>query len=609
MSSTQIDSLDIRIESTSRNATAAIDALIQSFERLKTAGNFKEVEKSLKKITDATNKGLKSVPATFNKAAKAADKFSDSVKDATGNVGGLGGALGEAVGGLAQFVGNAIGINSVAEAITAVSQEAMEWEGISARFGEGFGAQADEAYAHVLKLQDALYVNDQMFMQYASNFATLGKGMGVPARAIKDASIGLTELAYDIFAKNNDFYSIEESLDAVRSAYLGEIEPIRKAGISITEATLKEAAANYGLTTSVEKMTEAQKMQLRYKVMVDQAYASGTVGTYIKEINTAEGAYRALGQQVKGLAQTLGGLLLPVISAVLPYIQAFVSLITMAIRAVGAFFGISIKAPTWGMDRVAASAGGAAESVDDTTKALGGAAKAAKKLKDYTMGFDELNVIKPQQDTAGGGGGGIGGGIGGDLGLDMSSIWTDEMVAAADAKAKQITENILNALKPIKDAIGLIDFEPLVSSLKRLWEAFVPFAGTIGDGLYWILMNVLIPLAGYTIENILPNFINALAGALEVAVPLMERFGAWFVENQDSILTVAGYVAAFFAAFKAVTWIAGAISAIGGVSAAVGSLTTFLWNLFLLEQQRSYLRLEVSPHLQTRSSTRIISSL
>lgn len=586
MSSTQIDSLEIRIESTARDATAAIDALIQSFEKLKAAGNFKEIEKSLKKISDATNKGLKNVPATFNKAAKSADKLSDSMKKASSSAGGLKGAFSGAASGLLQFAGNAVGIYSVADGIAALFETSKEWEGISARFGEGFGAQADEAYAHVLKLQDALYVNDQMFMQYASNFATLGKGMGVPARAIKDVSIGLTELAYDIFAKNNDFYSIEESLDAVRSAYLGEIEPIRKAGISITEATLKEAAANYGLTTSVEKMTEAQKMQLRYKVMVDQAYASGTVGTYIKEINTAEGAYRALGQQVKGLAQALGGLLLPVISAVLPYIQAFVSLITMAIRAVGAFFGISIKAPSWGggMKDLAASAGGAAESVDKTTDALGGAAKAAKKLKDYTMGFDELNVIKPQEEPKGGGGGGIGGGIGGDLGLDMNSIWTDDMIAAADAKAKAITENILNALKPIKDAIDAIDFKPLTDSLKRLWKAFKPFAKKIGEGLYWFLMNVMLPLAAYTIENALPDFINLVAAGLEKAVPLMERFGAWVDKNKESILTVAGYIAAFFVAFKAATWLMSAVSSIGGVSTAVSGLTTFLGNLFIRGQ-------------------------
>ena len=585
--STQIDSLSIRIESTSRDATVAIDGLIDSLERLKKAGNLSSIEKSLKKITEAANSGLKKLPSMFSKASKSAGNYSRSVKDAVHHTSGLSGALHNATSGIASFVGSAVGIYSVGQALNFAVQAGMEWEGIAARFGEGFGEQADEAYAHVMKLQDALAINDQMFMQYSSNFATLGRGMGVPARAIKDVSIGLTELAYDIYAKNNDFYTIEEALDAVRSAYLGEIEPIRKAGISITEATLKEAAANYGLSQSVETMTEAQKMQLRYKVMVDQAYASSTVGTYIKEINTVEGSARALGQQLKGLAQTIGSVLMPIMAAVMPYIQAFVSLLTMAIRAVGAFFGIQVKSVGWGsgMDSLASSAGAATESVDGATNALGGAAKAAKKLKDYTMGFDELNVIKPQQDSSGGGGGvSGGGGVGGDLGLDLDSLWTDAMIESANMKADAVVQNILTALQPIKEAVGQIDFKPLVDSLKRLWAAFKPFAKKIGEGLYWFLMNVLIPLAGYTIETVIPNFINLLATGLEKAVPLMERFGKWVVANKSSIATVAGYVAAFFVAFKAVSWIKGAVSAIGGVSTAISGLTGFIGNLLVRGQ-------------------------
>lgn len=544
----------------------------------------------MQKISAAANSGMKKMPAMLKGASKATQNYSSATQDAADHTHHFGQAIHNAASGLTSLVGNAVGIYSVGQALGMAMAEGREWEGISARFGEGFGEQADEAYAHVMKLQEALYVNDQMFMQYASNFATLGKGMGIPARAIRDVSIGLTELAYDIYAKNNDFYTIKESLAAVRSAYLGEIEPIRKAGISITEATLKEAAANYGLAMSVENMTEAQKMQLRYKVMVDQAYASSTVGTYIQELNTVEGSSRALGQQLKGLAQTIGAVLMPVVAAVMPYIQAFVSLVTMAVRAIASLFGIAVKTPTWGsgMNTLAASAGGAADAVDKTSDALGGAAKAAKKLKDYTMGFDELNVIKPQQETSGGGAGGVGGGgIGGDLGLDLDSLWTDAMIESANMKAEAIVQNILGFLRPIKEAIGQIDFKPLVDGLKRLWEAFKPFAAKIGEGLYWFLMNALIPLAGYSIEEALPNSINLIASALEGAVPLMERFGNWVVENKDSILTVAGYVTAFFLAFKGVSLLAGAlggftqlsnvIRAIGGVitgnKAALSSLT------------------------------------
>ncbi len=580
--STEIDSLSIRIESTSRDAVVAIDGLIDALERLKKAGNLSGIEKSLKKITDAASGGLKKLPSTFKKASKSAGEYAHSLKDSAHHTHALSNALNNAASGIASFVGNAIGIYSVGQALNTAILAGMEWEGIAARFGEGFGEQADEAYAHVMKLQDALAINDQMFMQYSSNFATLGRGMGVPARAIKDVSIGLTELAYDIYAKNNDFYTIEEALDAVRSAYLGEIEPIRKAGISITEATLKEAAANYGLTQSVETMTEAQKMQLRYKVMVDQAFASSTVGTYIKELNTAEGSYRALGQQIKGLAQTIGSVLLPIVATVLPYIQAFVSLLTMAVRAIGSFFGIKVKSIGWGsgMDDLASSAGAATESVDGVKNSIGGAAKAAKKLKDYTMGFDELNVIKPQQEASGGGGGGIGGGgIGGDLGLGMGSLWTDAMIESANMKADAIVQNILGFLQPIKDAIGQIDFKPLTDSLARLWETFKPFAATVGAGLYWFLLNVLIPLAGYTIENIIPSFLNALAATLEWVTPQLQEFGMWLAKNKEHIATVAGYFAAFFLAFKGVKLVKTAVKTIGPLKGVTGALRTVMEGL------------------------------
>ena len=560
--STQIDSLSIKIESSSRDATAAIDQMTKALKQLRDAGGLGTIEKNIQKIANAVNKGMKNVPQQFNKVAKAADSIAKSTGNAAANTDKLGSSLGDATGSITGFVASAVGIYSVGQGLAYAFDQAREWEGISARFAEGFGDQVNEAYAHVMKLQEALYINDQAFMQYSSNFATLARGFGVTESAIADMSIGLTELAYDIYAKNNDFYNFEEAMNAVRSAIVGEVEPIRRAGISIMESTLKETAAANGITTSVENMTEAQKAMLRYKAMVDQAYASSTVGTYIQELGTVEGSSRALGQQLKGLAQTIGAVLMPVVAAVMPYIQAFVALLTSAIRALGALFGVSVKAPTWGMDSLADTAGVASEEVDKTTDALGGAAKAAKKLKDYTMGFDELNVIKPPDPSSGGGGGGGAGGGGGDLGLDINSLWTDAMIESATMKAEKIVEDIKAALQPLKEAIMQIDFQPLVDSAKRLWEALKPFAATIGAGLYWFLLNVLVPLAAYTIENIIPAFLNTLASILEWLTPQLQQFGAWIAANAGNIATIAVYIAAFFGAFKLVSWITAALPAI-----------------------------------------------
>lgn len=566
--STQIDSLDIKIKSSATDATSKIDSLVSS---LKSLSKIKGLDK-LTKPLEALGQKTKQLGPSFNKAAEGANKYSKATKDAGNSSKNLNHSLGQTLSSLAQFAGNVVGIHSVGQALASAWNQAKEWDGISARFGEGFGTQADEAYGYVQQLSSALLINDQAFMQYASNFATLARGFGVSEKYIKNLSLGLTELGYDIYAQTNDFYTFEEAMNAVRSAFVGEIEPIRLAGISITEATQKAYAASIGITKSYENMTQAEKSLLYYMSMVDQARASGTVGSYIAELNTVEGMQRALGQQLRSLAQAFGGLFMPAVAAVLPYLQAFIVLLTRAINTIAAFFGISIKSPTWGKDMgtFSKNADSASKSVGGISKGLNKASEAAKKLKDYTLGFDELNVIKPPDPNAGnsgGGGGAGGGGIGGDLGLDIESLWTDEMISAAELRAEELANKITAFFKPLKDAIDKINFTPLVDGAKRLWEALKPFAATIGEGLYWFLVNVLVPLAGYTIENIIPAFLNTLAAALEWATPQLRDFGAWVVENKGHIATVAGMVAAFFLAFKGVSLVKAAITPLGGVGA------------------------------------------
>lgn len=487
--STQIDSLSIRIESNSQSATAAISGLIAALEKLKKATNLGGADKSIKKIADAVAKGMQGVPDAFDKGARSAKNFSKSAGDAANSSKKLGSALGEASKSVLSFVGNLVGIHSVSDAIQNAVTQAVSWDGIAARFGEGFGDRADEAYAHVQKLSDALYINDQVFMQYAGNFATLAKGFGVAEEAIYGMSLGLTELGYDIYAKNNDFYSFEEALDAVRSAIVGEVEPIRRAGISITEATLKEVAAAHGLTQSVENMTEAQKAMLRYQAMIEQAYSSGTVGTYASELNTAEGQLRMLKQQLKGVAQALGSLFIPALNVCLPYIQAFVNAVISAIQALAAFFGYRIKAPSWGggfggaakgadsaassllnASEAAESVGNASSGVGKTADAIEEASSAAKKLKYYTMGFDELNIIRPD-DSSGGGGGGGGGGSGGagdDWGWELDNLWDDAMLSKIQTKVDEITakfQELSGVIKIVSAALAGLAVSKLITSL------------------------------------------------------------------------------------------------------------------------------------------------
>jgi hypothetical protein len=261
--------------------------------------------------------------------------------------------------------------------------QALEWDGVAARFGRGFGDQAEEAYAWVKRLNEEMGINTQQFMQYSSIFSTMLQGFGVSLEDSSKMALGYTELTYDIWAGYNDVYkNFADAADAVKSAIAGEVEPIRRAGFTIVESTLEQTAANYGLEISLEKATEAQKSYLRYLTLVDQAHAQNLVGTYAKEMNTAEGVVRTFSQQLKSLAQSFGSLFLPMLVKVIPWLQALVDLLTEGIVLLAGFFGIEIQPIDWsgysGGSTALEDIGGAADTATDS---LGSAAKAAEDLK------------------------------------------------------------------------------------------------------------------------------------------------------------------------------------------------------------------------------------
>lgn len=79
-----------------------------------------------------------------------------------------------------------------------------------------------------------------------------------------------------------------------------------------------------------------------------------------------------------------------------------------------------------------------------------------------------------------------------------------------------ILSHINGATKATADWAKTLDFTPLLTSIETLLQAIRPLADNIGSGLEWFYKNVLLPLGKFTIEKIIPDFINILAKAIEV---------------------------------------------------------------------------------------------
>lgn len=96
--------------------------------------------------------------------------------------------------------------------------------------------------------------------------------------------------------------------------------------------------------------------------------------------------------------------------------------------------------------------------------------------------------------------------------------------------------HIINMAKATADWAKTLDFTPLLNGIKKLLESIQPLSDNIGAGLEWFYKNVLLPLAGFTIQDLIPAFLQALSGAIDFVNGVIEALKPAFKFFWDSFL-------------------------------------------------------------------------
>ncbi len=101
-----------------------------------------------------------------------------------------------------------------------------------------------------------------------------------------------------------------------------------------------------------------------------------------------------------------------------------------------------------------------------------------------------------------------------------------------------IINTVLGTIHNIADSTAAwvenLDFTPLMQSIDTLLQALQPLAENIGAGLEWFWNNVLLPIAGWAIEEAVPTFLNMLAAAIGVlnsVIEVLQPLATWLWEN------------------------------------------------------------------------------
>ena len=315
-------------------------------------------------------------------------------------------------------------------------------------FHNAMGNLSGEADTLISKMQGLLGVDPTKAMTYMATIQSLGTSFGLTSDKAYILSKNLTQLAYDEGSYWNK--DVAETFTAMSSAISGEIEPIRRLGIDLTQARLQQELLALGFNKQVSSLSQADKAVLRYIAIMKQT--ANVQGNLAQTIQSPANQIKILKAQLDMLAKSVGSLLYPALKSILPPLIAAVQLIREFVEWVAKLMGVKVVFTDF--TKSADSVGGIGDAMDNTADST---KKAAKALKDYTMGFDELNIIDPTQGSSGSGGGASAGNILGDVDLSGYDMFKNYVGNTVDAIKKKFEEwkDIIAVIGAMLAALGI----------------------------------------------------------------------------------------------------------------------------------------------------------
>lgn len=308
--------------------------------------------------------------------------------------------------------------------------------------------------------------------QVASRFQAMGTAMGFSQGKMADMSLQLTKLTADMAS----FYDMEQSDVArnLQSVFTGETEPLRKYGLDLTQATLKEWAMKQGLDADISSMTQAEKTMLRYQyVMANTAAAQGD---FARTSDTWANQVRILKQSFEQLAAIIGGALInafkPFVRTLNAVMQKVIAFATTVTNALGSIFGWKFEISAGGLADDWSDAAGSATDIADST---GQAAKNVEKMNKGLRAFDELNLITTPDNSKGSGSGGSGGGGASGGGASGGLVQVDTIFKDYESQIRSLRELGAYISDALSDAMESIDWDRIYSKARNFGKGLADF--------------------------------------------------------------------------------------------------------------------------------------
>lgn len=523
------------------------------------ANKVEELRKSVHPLAEemrAVSAGFSSLPKNIQKAINANEKLTASNNKTTSS-------FSRMIKQMFSFGAAYYVIKNVFEKVMGAFKESNAYVEALNLADITLGKNAEGAKAYAEQVERLAGINQ---VEWLTNLGTMNQmftGFGVGADQAAHMSQQLTQLAYDIQSAYNAA-DLTEVMRRLQSGITGEVEGMRRYGVDLTNASMKEYLHARGIETKVSALSQAQKAMVRYNMIMEST--SNIQGDLARTIATPANALRILSNQVSIASRYFGQLVSVIATAVIPIMQAVVKAIAFAAQALAALFGYTLPSISGGGEVASGF-----DSVADSIGGVGGAASDAKKeMKGLLASFDEINVIQ-QETSSGGGGGGAGGG-----GVNFDDFLLDpgyDFLAGLTEDENSLFNKVIALAKAGKwEELGAVVSESITDAILSI------DASNIGRTMMWIINRAAEFCVGFLRNASDTNW--AIGEQIGVLIQTSVETADWETIGQ----TIGNLIGLKFTALPTV--IAGAISqldwsviakAIG--DAVIGSIRGIDWQV------------------------------
>lgn len=184
-----------------------------------------------------------------------------------------------------------------------------------------FGDSAEEILEWSKTSATAMGQSRQAALEATATFGNLFTSMGVGRGEAAKLSKEMVQLASDLASFNN--VSPEEALIALRSGIVGEVEPLRRFGVSLSAAAVEAKALEMGLADTSKELTEQDKILARYQLVLQQT--ANAQGDFARTSDGLANQQRIFAANMRDAAATIGQAFAPIATTVLRQLNKLIT--------------------------------------------------------------------------------------------------------------------------------------------------------------------------------------------------------------------------------------------------------------------------------------------